>query len=305
MDIEIKKINKLGGPGIIVAAVMLVFVILVIILYNSGVGLANDIGIREPVFTDVDFSLAPQSVVDDARVLADELAGDDEARQQVIMEQLVGSYLAASNADIVIIFNSGGMGWNYVKDTPGWESILNGIIAKLQELGQRPLLINYCRTNRGLWGSVKEMLEASTRYTRKVDDEVKRIEYLVDHLPDIKVIIAGESTGTVLTEETMSYFRDRANVYSIQTGNPFWYRARVQERTLRINTNGTCDDAFSYGNVPGMVWATFKHWIGLSSLEDNPGDILKWLKAPGHHYSWQYDGISSAISGFLEDNFGQ
>jgi hypothetical protein len=305
VDIEIKKLDKLGGPGIIVTAVMLVVIILVIILYNSEVGLANDIGIREPVFEDVDFSSVPQSVVDDAEKIADELAGDDEARHQVVMEQLVGSYIAASEADIVIFFNSGGMGWNYVEDTPGWESILNGITTKLQELGRRPLLINYCRTNRGVWGSIKEVMEASTRYTKKVNDEVKRIEFLVDHLPGIELIIAGESTGTVITEETMAFFRDRPNVYSIQTGNPFWYKARVQERTLRINTNGTCDDAFSYGNVPGMMWATFKHWLGLSSPEDNPGDILKWLKAPGHHYSWDYAGINVPITEFLEENFGQ
>jgi hypothetical protein len=304
VDIEIKKLNKLGGPGIIVAAVMLVFVLVVIILYNSEVGLADEIGIREPDFTNVDLSAAPQSVVDDAQKLADELAGDDAARHQVTVEQLVGSYLAASEADIVVFFNSGGMGWNYIKDTPGWESILNGITSKLRELGRHPLVINYCRTNLGLWGSVKEALEASTRYTKKVTDEVKRIEFVIDHLPDIQVIIAGESTGTVITEETMSYFRDRTNVYSIQTGNPFWYKPRVQERTLRINTNGTCDDAFSFGNVPGMMWSTFKQWVGLTSPEDNPGHILKWLRAPGHHYSWEYPNISSQINKFLEDNFG-
>jgi hypothetical protein len=304
VDIEIKKLNKLGGPGIVVLAAMLVFIIILIILYNSEVGLANDIGIREPVFTDVDFSSVPQSVVDDAQKVADELAGDDEARHQVVMEQLVGSYIAASEVDVVIFFNSGGMGWNYVRDTPGWETILNGITTKLEELGHRPLVINYCRTNKGLWGSVKEVLEASTRYTKKVGDLEKRIEFVVDHVPDIKVIITGESTGTVITEEAMSFFRDRPNVYSIQTGNPFWYKARAQERTLRINTNGTCVDSFSYGNMPGMIWATFKHWIGLSSPEDNPGDILKWLKAPGHHYSWDYPGISTEILKFLEDNFG-
>ena len=102
---------------------------------------------------------------------------------------------------------------------------------------------------------------------------------------------------------TMNFFRDRPNVYSIQAGNPWWYKTSDQARTLRINTNGTYDDAFSGGNVPGMIWATFKHWIGLSSSEEHPGDILKFLRAPGHSYSWQYPHISSEIITFLEENF--
>lgn len=303
MDINFKKLGKLCGPGSIVAAVVLVFICLVFILYSSEVGLASEIGIREPVFTNVDFSSVPQSVVDDAERMADELVGSSGERHQEVVNQLLGSFIAARNADIVIFFNSGGMGWNYVRDTPGWESILNGITDELKALGYRPLILNYSRTGKGLWNSIKEIIEASTRYTKKVKGMEKHVEFIVDHLPELKVIIAGESTGTVITEESMNYFRDRPNVYSIQTGNPFWYKTEGQERTLRINNNGTCEDAFSHGNVPGMMWATFKHWIGLSSPDEHPGDILKWLRAPGHHYSWQYTGISSEIIKFLEDNF--
>lgn len=303
MDLNIKKLDRLGGPGIIVAAMMLVFVGLVFILYNSQVGMASDIGIREPVFKDVDFSSVPQLVVADAEEIANELVGNDEARHQIVMDQLVGSYIAAKDADIVVFFNSGGMGWNYIKDTPGWATILDGMTSKLKELGHRPLVLNYSRTSKGLWGSVKEAIEASTRYSKKVQGMEKRVEFLIDHLPDLKVIITGESTGTTIAEEAMGFFRDKPNVYSIQTGNPWWYMTSDQERTLRINTNGTCEDAFNKGNVPGMIWVTFKGWIGLSSAADNPGDILKFLKAPGHHYSWTYPGVSSEITKFLEENF--
>jgi hypothetical protein len=195
------------------------------------------------------------------------------------------------------------MGWNRVADTPGWESVLGGITSKLKELGYRPLVLNYCRSSRGLWGNIKEVIEASTRYTKKVPGEEKRVEFLISHLPDLKVIIAGESTGTTITEETMSFFRDRSNVYSIQTGNPFWYKVSYQERTLRIDDNGAHEDAFAGGNVPGMIWATFKHWVGLSSKDEFPGDILKFLRAPGHHYSWDYPVVSAEISEFLEENF--
>ncbi len=305
MDLNIKKLDKLGGTGIIVAGVMLVFILFLFILYNSKIGIASDIGIKEPVFKDVDFSSVPQAVVNDAEKVANELVGNDEASHQIVMEQLVGSYIAASNADIVIFFNSGGMGWNYVTDTPGWASILDGIMSELKELGHRPLILNYCRTSRGLWGNVKEVIEASTRYPKKVVGVEKYVEFIIDHLPDLKVIIAGESTGTTITEEAMSFFRDRPNVYSIQTGDPWWYKTTDQARTLRINTNGVSTDAFHEGNVPGMVWATFKHWIGLSSPEEQPGDILKFFRAPGHRYYWDYPGISAEIIKFLEENFAR
>jgi hypothetical protein len=303
VDLNIKKLDRLGGVGIIVVGVMLVFILFLYILYNSEIGMASDIGIKEPVFKDVDFSSVPQAIVDDAEKMANELVGNDEVEHQIVMEQLVGSYIAASDADIVIFFNSGGMGWNYVADTPGWASILAGMTSTLQDMGHRPLILNYCRTSKGLWGDVKEVIEASTRYTKKVTGMEIRVEFLIDHLPDLKVIIAGESTGTTITEEAMGFFRDRPNVYSIQAGDPWWYKTTDQARTLRVNTNGTCEDAFSIGNVPGMIWATFKHWLGLSSPDEYPGDILKFFRAPGHSYSWDYPYISSEITKFLEENF--
>ncbi|OGO19939.1 MAG: hypothetical protein A2Z15_03090 [Chloroflexi bacterium RBG_16_50_11] len=222
-----KRLGRLGIPGIILAVVLLVF-ICVMILYNSEIGMANDIGIREPEFSSVDYSSVPPSVVNDAEKMADELVGNGGERHQDVVNQLVGSYLAAKEADIVVFFNSGGMGWNYIQDTPGWSSILNGITSELKALGYRPLVINYCRTSKGLLGSIKEIIEAATRYTKKVVGMEKRVEFLVDHLPDLKFIITGESTGTVITEEAMGKLRDKPNVYSIQTGCPFWYRTIVQ-----------------------------------------------------------------------------
>lgn len=297
-----KRLGRLGVPGIIGAVVLLAF-LCILLFYNSEIGMASDIGIREPVFTSVDFSSVPPAVVADAEKMAEGLVGRGSDNYQNTVNQLVGSYIAAGESDIVIYFNSGGMGWNYVRDTPGWESILNGITAELEALGYRPLIINYCRTNRGLIGSIKEIIEAATRYTKKVVGMEKYAEFLINHLPHLKYIIAGESTGTVITEEAMSYFRDKPNVYSIQTGNPFWYKTVARERTLRISSNGRGTDSFAYGNVPSMIFATVKGWLGLTSPADNPGNILKWLKAPGHAYAWEYSVISAEITGFLESNF--
>ena len=215
---DLKKISKLGTPGI-VTGVFLAFTILVLILYNSSVGLANE-GIQEPSMADVDTSLAPLSVVADAEQMAADVVGKDAQNYQKVVKELVGSYLYALSADVVIFFNSGGMGWNYAYQTPGWQSILNGMVYELKMLGYHPLILNYSRTNRDFWSNIKETIEAATRYTQKVVGMESRVKFLNDHLPNLKFIIAGESTGSVITEEAMKYFRDNPQCLQRTDGLP-------------------------------------------------------------------------------------
>ncbi len=297
---NIKKIKVLGIHGII-AAVVLVFFLFLVIVYNSHLGMAS--GILEPSFTNVDYSIAPPAVVADAEKMADELVCNSGQDRQSVIDDLVGSYLEASQADIVIFFNSGGMGWNYVAQTPGWEAIINGMTSEIKALGYRPLVLNFARSCRTFWGNIKEFIEASTRYPQKADIMARHVDFLVEHLPNQKFIIAGESTGTVITEEVMDKLRDKTNVYSIQTGVPFWYKETDQARTLRINNNGRGVDSFTYGNVPGMIWLTVKGWFGMVQPDQNAGDVLKFLKAPGHNYSWTYSAIREDITAFLNENF--
>jgi len=299
----LKKLGKPGVVGGIVAVLLLVTVGLTLVDFE--VGMAKDIGIQEPALTDDDLSSVPPSVVDDAVKMATELVGKGNDKFQTLVDQLVGSYIKARDKDVVVFFNSGGMGWNLTKDTPGWESILNGITSQLETLGYKPLVLNYRRTSSGLLGAIKEVIEAANRYPHKAKDLADRVQFLADHLPHLKIIIAGESTGTVISEETMGMLKDQPGIYSIQTGPPFWHKPGDLQRTLLINSNGRGLDTFSYGNVPAMVWATVKSWFGLSSVNDNPGNILKWLKAPGHDYSWQYPGVCSKVIDFLDENFGE
>ena len=94
-------------------------------------------------------------------------------------------------------------------------------------------------------------------------------------------------------------------IYSIQTGTPFWHTSDVGERTLLMNTNGSTEDTFAGGNIPVMIWTSIKDWLGISSPNQQPGDVLSWLKAPGHHYSWQYPGVYNEVIEFLEIHFGE
>jgi hypothetical protein len=271
------------------------------ILYNSEVGMVKGIGVQD--LPEIDYSSLPTSVVDSAATMAKQLVGGSRDRLQDMVDQLLASYQEARQSDVVVFFNSGGWGWNRVNDTFGWGTILDGIKSELQSLGYHPLVLNYRRTSGGIMGCIREFFEAARRYPNRSRDLASRVEFLTANIPGLKVIVAGESTGTVISDKTMSLLKDDNRVYSIQTGTPFWHKPAALDRTLLMNDNGKGIDTFSRGHVPAMVWATVKSWFGLTSPDDNPGDILSWLKAPGHDYSWQYPGVSSEVISFLKGNF--
>ena len=298
-----KKIGSLGILSLLLVVPLLAIIWLTI--FDSEVGMARDIGIQEPPLTECDYSSVPQTVIDDAVELAGELFGKGQENIQSFVDQLVAMYNEVKDLDVVIIFNSGGWGWNLTNETPGWESILDGITSQLESQGYNSEVLNYRRTSGGMTGCLQEFYEAATRYPNKAKDLAWRVEFLTNNLPNLRIIVAGESTGTVITDKTMGILKDDTRVYSIQTGTPFWHKPSETERTLLMNSNGRGIDTFSYGNVPAMIWATVKGWFGLTSPDDNPGDILSWLKAPGHDYSWQYPGVCSEVIDFLDKNFGE
>lgn len=296
--------KKIGKAGIAVGLVAIIlFGVVWLTLINLEVGMAKEIGVQEPALPAYDRASVPENIVDDATGIANELVGKSKEKLPNVIDELLSSYVEAKNSDVVIFFNSGGWGWNTLQDTAGWTSILDGIRSQLQVLGYQSFVLSYQRTTRNLKGCVKEFFEAAAEYPRKAHDLSLRVAFLSDHLPDLKVIIAGESLGTVISDRAMNILSYNVNVYSIQTGTPFWYQPKVLDRKLLMNNNGRGIDTFSHGNLPAMIWATVRGWFGLTSPEDIPGDILTWLKAPGHDYSWAYPGISSAVIKFLDENF--
>jgi hypothetical protein len=299
----LRRIGQLVIVAVLIAALLAGIIWLT--LFDSEVGMARNIGIQEPGLETRDYSSVPQSVIDDAVALASELVGNSQEKFQNLVDQLLSVYVEARDKDVVVLFNSGGWGWNLTQETPGWDSILDGIKEQLDKLGYQSLVLNYRRTSVGLKGCIKEFFEAIARYPHKAWDLARQLDFLTDELPDLRIIVAGESTGTVISDKTMAILKEKTRVYSIQTGTPFWYKPVPADRTLLMNSNGRCVDTFSYGNIPAMIWATVKGWFGLSSPDDNPGDILSWLKAPGHDYSWQYPGVCTAVVEFLNNNFSQ
>ena len=132
----------------------------------------------------------------------------------------------------------------------------------------------------------------------------RRVEFLTTHVPNLRVIMVGESNGTAIIDSAMNFLRDNPRVYSIRTGTPLWHEPVALDRTLLLNTNGLVSDAFSDGNIPLMFWVTLKDRLGLSSPGDAPGTVLTIFRAPGHHYTWQYPHVYYSVVSFLEENFG-
>ena len=299
MAINIRKL------GILVAlSAVLILGVAALFFSYSDVGVAVGVGTGGLPLSVPDLSAVPESVAEDATELAKELFEDYQEEYEDFVSQLLAAYAEAVDKDVVVIFNSGGWGWNFLENSPGWYSISTGIESELDKLGYTSLLLNYRRTEENLRGIVDEGVEMITAYPSKAENLAHRVEFLTRHIPDLKIIVTGESDGTVISDSTMNLLRDNHRVYSIQTGPPFWHQNVVQERTLVLDNNGRHPDTFSQGDIPTMLWTSLGDVIGIPQSEESSGRVLFFLRAPGHDYRWQYPDVCSQITNFLEDNFG-
>ncbi len=291
--------------GVLVAltAVLLLGAALLALSY-TGVGVASEIGTGGLPLPSHDLSVVPQSVTEDATKLAMELFGDYQGKYEDFANQLLATYVEARDKDFVVIFNAGGWGWNLLESSPGWHSIFTGIEAELDNLGYTSLLLDYRRTEDNLQGIIDEGVEMVTSYPSKAKELACRVEFLTNHVPDLRVIVTGESDGAVISDRSMNILRYNPQVYSIQTGPPFWHKPIMLDRTLVLDNNGRTPDTFSRGDIPTMLWTSLEDLLGLPQPEEESGRVLKFLRAPGHDYRWHYPGVCLQITGFLEENFG-
>ena len=297
---------KIVGKLWILAALitMPLLVVGLLAFFHSRAGEASDVSVEESSLFEYDLSAVPQSVLEDANELAKKIVGEGKEGCQDLVNQLLATYLKVKDKDIIVVFNSGGWGWNLVEMTPGWNSILDGIESKLDSLGYESLVLNHKRTSEGMMACIREFFEGSIQYPSKGKELARRVEFLTTSVPNLRVIVAGESNGTVIVDSAMNILQDNPQVYSIQTGTPFWHKSTELDRTLLLNNNGLTPDTFSYGNIPVMIWVTIKDALGLSGPGDKPGNVMSFLRAPGHDYSWQYPHVHYSVVKFLEENFG-
>ena len=154
MAINIRKLGIL----VFLTVVLFLGVALFAVSY-SNVGAARGIGTGGLPLTEPDVVTVPESVVEDAQELSAELFGEYQEKYDDFSKQLLAAYVDAEDKDLVVIFNSGGWGWNVPDRSPGWKSIITGIESELDSLGYDSLLLNYQRTDESVRGVIDEFVE--------------------------------------------------------------------------------------------------------------------------------------------------
>ena len=295
---------KVRGLKIVVTLTVVISLAIVLLVPPSLMVGITGAGVEGHPLPEGDFSSVPQSVVEDATGLAAELYEDYQEKSDDLVNQLLITYLEARDKDFVIIFNPGGWGWNLLEASPQWDSIITGIQSELTSSGYTTLLLHYQRAEDTLQGYFDELMSMVSLYPSKAKDLAGRAELLTKHIPDLRVIITGESNGAIIADNAMSILRDNPQVYSIQTGPPFWYKNNVLDRTLVLRSGGIIPDSFSVGDFFTMLVANLESLFGFPRPEGSSGNILFYVGAPGHEYWWQSPGVYSQITDFLQQNFG-
>jgi hypothetical protein len=290
---------------ILLAIIVVLGVILVLGLPASSVGVVSEVGADgQPLYATTDLSAVPQSVADDATHLATQLFGKHGEKHDRFLDELLATYVKSEDKDVVVIFNPGGWGYGPMDTRRPWGSILNGIRSLLSDANIDAQILTYQRSVDGLQGCYEEFTEILRGYSSKARILASRVQFLTAHNPDLKVVIAGESTGAQISGEAMNILSGNPQVFGIQIGPPFWYRHDDTGRTLVIADNGMAPDSFSRGDVLTMMRANLSVLLGESQPEGDRGTILKYLKAPGHDYWWDYPAVSTQITRFFVENVG-
>jgi hypothetical protein len=297
------RANKNGQPkkALICLAVAVFLLAGVVAFTFSGIGIVSDVEASKALAYDSNVGFGASPVELDARRLASQLYGDSPD-SIAYGEQLLTAYYQSFNSDVIILFNPGGWGTRKLHDSVGWTSIVKGMQNELNRAGYIVVTLNYQRTQNSLPGQLNEIREMFTGYPDKANHLAQLAVFLTDHLPRTTVIMAAESTGTVICDSTMKILKDDDRIFSIQTGSPFWYNATPGERTLLVNDNGLTPDSFNQGDLSRIIGTSLRSLIESKKIEER-GEILGFISAPGHEYWWQDPGVSPRVEKFLSRYF--
>jgi hypothetical protein len=290
-----KRVKRL----LLTSAICLFLLMFVLALTFSGIGMLSEVEARVNQSSTYDNSALPASVLQDAWTMAGKRYSDSP-RAETYYQQVLIAYRESRNKDVLILFNPGGWGTKTLYASLDWTSIIEGMQNDITSAGYRVSTLNYLRTSNNIRGQLNELKEMATAYKSKAADLSELVNFLTRQDPGLKVILAGESTGTIICDEAMALLEDNTRVFSIQTGTPFWHKTHTQVRTILLKDNGIVPDSFSQGDLATILKSSIKSLIELDKPEME-GDILGFLSAPGHEYWWQYPGVGAQIDAFLSD----
>jgi len=293
-----KKISRL----VLLLVIAFVASGLILALTFSGAGMITSVEARIPQQLDPNFKSITQIIDEDAGRIAGQRFSDFKTAE-AYREQLLAAYSESADKDFLILFNPGGWGGKTIRNSPDWVSIIEGMRTYLEDRGKSVAVLNYLRTENNLRGQLHEFKEMVSGYTKKAGDLVELIYFVTRHHNGLKVIITGESTGTIICDSAMKLMSGHANIYSIQTGPPFWHKNTVTENVKIISYNGQEVDTFSEGNLTEIVKSSL---VSLFKTEkaSSEGQILGFLAAPGHEYWWENQEVNKQITDFLNQEVG-
>jgi hypothetical protein len=251
--------------------------------------------------------------------VAAETVGSGKKAQERFVSEVLDLYNKVKDSDMVIFCSSGGWGTKPLSFDYQGQSWLTGITANLTQLGYKPYVVDDIRTGNGLIEHLFEFKEDLTNYPSKANVLAAKIDFLTQHIANLKVIITGQSNGAALAGEVANRLKDNSRVYSIQVGIPFWHRIHEVSNSLLINNSGVGSDALAQRNLVAIIKG---NWGKLFILNHAPAFTpVDWcisraflilisynfglgLQAPGHEYMWEYPGVGPVIEAFLVKNFG-
>jgi hypothetical protein len=174
---------------------------------------------------------------------------------------------------------------------------MNGIGDTLGGYGYTSLLLDYKRTRHGFDGIVGETEVLLNVQPAKAQELAARVSFLTDNIPGIRVILTGESNGATTADDAMRLLKDNSRVFAIETGPPAWHSSLQFSQSLVIKDNGEEADTFSNADIPAIIQANAESAFGIFSGAQ--GNILLYIGAPGHYYSWDYPVLRSMVENFI------
>ena len=240
----------------------------------------------------------PAEVFQDAQQLARDTYRNP-AQAQAYAGQLLALYRAAQGQDALLVFSPGGWGTKSVEHSAGWSSIVQGLDEVLRPEGLNWLVLNYRRTPHEWYAKIDEAFSQVWKYPRKAPDLARQLDFLTAHRPDLTVFLASESNGTMFNDRVMLGLQNRERVYNIATGPPFYYKIRHLEHTLVLDDNGEVPDAFSRGDIGAMLRSNLAAIFRLDGKDRPLGDVMGYIRAPGHYYGWDRPKVAADISSFV------
>jgi len=207
----------------------------------------------------------------------------------------------AQNADVIIIFNSGGWGDTPFEEAKDFAPIIERIQATLNEWGYNSVVIPYTRTKNDFLGKIAGARDFLNSFKSSSEALAEKVEFLNKNLPDKKIIIAGLSAGGALADETLEKVSRETRVYAIAAGVPFWHDNFESKNILLLDNNGK--DSLAKGDTKSLISALVKapfKWV-LSKIDGENLTFSQSFQAPGHEYLWDSPEVSSQIVTFLEN----